>query len=95
MMDTIRLTLALVLFSLGLYLIFDLFVSGFNLFILGAAIGCFVLARYVKPKTYHEDDADTLSEIIDLIIELPFRLIARALRVFARGLKDNVDEIDL
>ncbi len=94
-MYTFRLVLSLCLFCVGLYLIFDLFLSGFNFIILISSIICFVLAHYLKPKESESEDLSTLSELVNLIVDIPFRAIAFALRSIGRVFKGDVDSIDL
>ncbi|WP_019340186.1 hypothetical protein [Stutzerimonas stutzeri] len=91
MIGAIRLFIAVALFCLGLYLTVDLFISGFSLFVLIAAIVCFVLAHYVKPKGRSVDD---LASAFDFIIDIPFRAIAGFLRVISKPFKGEIDGID-
>jgi len=56
MLDIVRLTLTIVLFCMGLYFIYSLFANGFSFLVLTAAIACFVLAHYTKPKRSNSDD---------------------------------------
>ena len=94
MIDAIRLFIAFSLFCLGLYLAVDLFISGFSLFVLVAAIVCFLLAHYVKPKGSSFDDLTSVFDFIDFIIDIPFRVIAGFLRIFSRPFKGDIDGID-
>lgn len=94
MIDWARLIIAVILFALGAYFIIDLFISGFDLLLLAAALGCFGLAYYIKPKS-KDDDYGFIFDLIDLIIELPFRAIAFALRGIGRIFKDGADGVGL
>lgn len=89
MLDALRRSGALTLFCLGAYLVFDLFVSGFNLVVLLTAVGCFVLTHYLNPGPNHQDEGVHIWDILDIIIELPFRSIALALRLVGKTLKDG------
>lgn len=91
--DWIRLLLAVFFFVLGIYFVADLFLSGFSWLLLIAAIGCFLLAHYIKPQNDHEDYS-TAFDIIDLLIDIPFRTIALTVRGAGRLFKDG-DGIDL
>lgn len=94
MIGAIRLFIAVTLFCLGLYLTVDLFISGFSLFVLIAAIVCFVLAHYVKPKGKSVDDLASTFDFIDFIVDIPFRAIAGFLRVISKPFKGEIDGID-
>ncbi|WP_020409248.1 hypothetical protein [Hahella ganghwensis] len=86
-MDTLRYVLAVCLFCISCYLVFDLFMSGFNLFVLIGAITGFILTHFIKPR-HSQHDGDFI-DILDLIIDLPFKSIALVLRslgsLFGRG----------
>jgi hypothetical protein len=94
MIDEIRLFLAVALFCLGFYLIYDLFANGFSWVVIGCAVICFILAHYIKP--YRDaGDGSTLLDIIDSIIDIPFKTIAICLRTLSRPFKSGgVDDID-
>ena len=94
MIDWARLIIAVILFTLGIYLIADLFISGFDLILLVAALGCFALAYYIKPR-HKDDEYDAIFDIVDLVIELPFRAIAFALRGIGRIFKSSPDGVGL
>lgn len=94
MSNWLRLTLALVFFSLGIYFCIDLFISGFDIIILIAALICFTLAHYLKPKQ-SEDDVYTFTDALDFMLDIPYRAIALALRGAGRLLKGSVDSVDL
>ena len=57
MLDEIRLLLAVLLFCLGIYLVWDLFATGFDLIVLVSSLLCFVVAHYIKPKSNDGGDA--------------------------------------
>lgn len=95
-MDTIRLVIALTLFLLGAYLVVDLFFSGFDYVVLVAALICFVSAHYVKPKRYDDESVSLIVDLLDFVIDIPFRIITGSLRLLGRLFKDNdADGIDL
>jgi hypothetical protein len=94
MMDGIRLALALLLFCVGAYLVWDLFSTGFNVVVLAASLACFILAHYIKPNT--KDSHDTsLVDVLDLIIDIPFRTISVLLRAVGRPFKNDISDVDL
>ncbi|OZG74728.1 hypothetical protein BTA51_07075 [Hahella sp. CCB-MM4] len=87
-MHTLRYILAVGLFFLSCYLVFDLVVHGFNVFVLIGVIVGFLLAHFIKPKNSEGYDSDII-DILDFIIDMPFKAIALALRslgsFFGRG----------
>lgn len=94
MADAIRLFIAFALFCLGIYLVFDLFVSGFSFVVLIASVVCFVLAHYIKPEDSRADDWSSVFDFMDLMIDIPFRAIAGALRLLSKPFKGDIDGID-
>jgi len=94
MSDWLRLTLALIFFSLGIYCCIDLFISGFDIIVLIAALICFLIAHYLKPRQ-SEDDAYTITDALDLMLDIPYRAIVLALRGVGKLLKGGVDSVDL
>lgn len=95
MLDELRLFLALTLFCLGIYLVWDLLVNGFEVIVFVAVLVCFVAAHYVKPRRVEEDDPSMLWEVIGFLIDIPFKTIALLLRAISRPLKSDVDGFDL
>ena len=94
MIDEIKLFIAFALFCLGLYLVFDLFISGFSFFVLVSSIICFALAHYVKPKGSSFNDLASVFDFIDFIFDIPFRAIAGVLRMLSKPFKGDIDGID-
>lgn len=95
MTDSIRYLIAVFLLCLGIYLLVDLFISGFDFVVLIGAIGSFVLAHYAKPKNESREDASSFIDYLDIVIDFPFRLISLFLRALSKPLKGDVDGIDL
>ncbi|GGC84258.1 hypothetical protein [Halopseudomonas salina] len=94
MIDAARLFAAVALFCFGLYLVFDLFVNGFDFLVLAWAIGCFVLAHYVKPRRDSSDKFSVL-DCIELAIDIPFRVLSGGLRTVCKPFKDDIDGFDI
>ncbi len=99
-MENIRVVLAILSFLTGCYLIFDLFYSGFNFYVLLCGMLAFVITHYLLPKNLEksDDDGDTdLSILVQIIIDLPFRCISYFLRSLGRlsrsgeGVDNDVD----
>ncbi len=93
-MDTVRYLLAVALFCTGVYLAIDLLLSGFHWRVLLASLGCLLLAHFIKPER-REHDAFSVLEIIDLLLDIPYRLIAVILRTAGRPFRGDIDGIDL
>ena len=74
----LRAALALSSFMLGCYLILDLLLAGFSVWVLIVAVLAFVATHFLWPKG-EELNSDVLDVIGDLI-DLPYRLIALMLR---------------
>ena len=92
-MASIRYILAILCFCLGVYLVYDLFASGFDWMILLAAIASFVIAHIIKPKTDDHSASDFL-DVLDVVIELPFRSLALILRSLSGIFRKGSDGID-
>ena len=94
MINEIRLFLAATFFCFGLYLVYDLFANGFSWVVMACAVACFILAHYVKPDR-DAGDGSVLIDIIDFIIDIPFKTIAICLRAISKPFKGgDVDGID-
>ncbi len=90
--------LAILVFLLGCYLIYDLVAHGFNWWVLAAVATSFAVANLLWPKGRKENDAVENSlefvDVIEFFITLPFRAFALFLRTIGRVGKD-IDGIDL
>ena len=94
-MDELRLVVALACFILGVYLIYDLFASGFNMAVLLAGIGAFIFAHFIKPKRTTPEDWSVFWELIDIVVDIPFKTVALLLRGLGRVSKGGIDGFDL
>lgn len=88
-MDFLRVVLAIATFSTSVYLVVDLFINGFNLAVLLFCIAGFVLAHYIWPKNYREENE--FLDWVEFVIDFPFKIISQALRVIGRGAKEDSD----
>ncbi len=89
-MEGIRACLALTLFVLGVYCLIELLISGFDPELLLAAVACLALAYWVLPKRReHAEDAYWWVDLIELLVEFPYRAIALLFRGLGRGLDDD------
>ena len=93
--DYIRFTLAVSSFLLACFLVYDLIANGFDWSVLLGILVCFLAAHYLKPdfKKSNKPDVYDWIDIIDFIIDIPFRFLVYTIR--AVGKAKNVDSIDI
>ncbi len=82
-MREIRAFLSLVFACGSVYFIYDLFVSGFHWGVLSSAVIAYLLAYWLWPKGESNDNG--WFELLEDIIELPFRAVARIIRSLGRS----------
>ncbi len=92
-MDGFRLVVAIFLSCISFYLVADLFMSGFSLPILCAAVTGFVLVHFIWPR--HRPSDSLWYELLELVFDLPYRLIAGTLRALRATFKSVDVDIDL
>ena len=94
-MDVVRVIIAITIFSISSYLIYDLFANGFDWLVLVASIVGYISVHYIWPKNAdHESD---WYELLEHILDLPFRAMSSSLRLVGklfRGGDGNLD-VDL
>lgn len=95
MTNEIRLLLAVLLFCLGGYLVWDLIATGFSLVVLVFSLLCFILAHYIKPKPNGNGDSSLVWDVLDFIVDIPFRAISLFIRGIGKPLKGDIDGLDL
>ncbi|WP_062060951.1 hypothetical protein [Cellvibrio sp. OA-2007] len=95
MINELRLFLAVLLFCLGIYLVWDLCSAGFDLIILVSSLLCFVVAHYIKPKPDDRDDSSVVLDVLDFIVDIPFRAISIFLRAISKPFKGDAGGFDL
>lgn len=95
MIDEIRLFLAVLLFCLGGYLVWDLFAAGFDVIVLVSMLFCFILARYIKPKPGDRNESSAVWDVLDFIVDIPFKAISIFLRAVSKPFKGDADGFDL
>ena len=86
---------AMCIFFCSSYLVYDLFSSGFNVYVLLAAIIGYVIVHIMWPKKRDNDSA--WYDMLELIFDLPYQAMALCLRTISfRGSKSDLDiDIDL
>jgi hypothetical protein len=96
-MYNLRIFLAVAVFCISSYLVLDLFSNGFSFTLLLAALFGFILAHFLLPKKRKKDDNDEL-DLIDLIqniIDLPYKAMSYFFRKIGRFSKERDSNIDI
>ncbi|MBU2986314.1 hypothetical protein KO528_13215 [Saccharophagus degradans] len=93
MINTLRVIIAIFVFSISVYLVYDLFANGFNLYVLGASLLGFVAVHYIWPRK-HPDDASWF-DALEIVFDLPYRALAFTLRSIGRAVHKPDIDIDL
>lgn len=92
-MDLIRTIVATILFCASTYLVYDLIANGFDILILVFCIGGYLLAHYVLPKRTTE--FGDWFDILELVIDLPYRIIALGIRSISRLIRSGDGDIGI
>jgi hypothetical protein len=92
-MHLLRTVFATILFCTSSYLVYDLFANGFDLIVLLFCIGGYLLSHYILPEK--KSATGDWFDILDLVIDLPYRLIALAIRSIARLIRSSDGDIGI
>lgn len=92
-MDLLRTIFATILFCTSSYLVYDLFTSGFDLIVLLFCIGGYLLSHYILPEK--KPEAGDWFDILELVIDLPYRLIALSIRSIGRLIRSSDGDIGI
>lgn len=92
-MGFLRVILATSLFCISTYLIYDLFAYGFSWTVLFFCIAGYLLVHFTWPKDYGID-SDWL-EILEFVVDLPYRVIALALRSIGKAIRSSDNDIGI
>ncbi len=92
-MREIRAFFSLTLFCGSGILLWDLFMSGFSWLVLLGVIISYLLAYYLWPKGKTDDNP--LYELVELIVELPFQILAKVLRSLGRAFSRSDGGLDI
>ena len=90
-MDDIKAVIAIFIFCASTYLVFDLFINGFNFYVLLGAIIGFALVHMIWPKS--RDHESAWYDSLEFIFDLPYQTMARGLRLI--GIKSGKSDIDM
>ena len=92
-MNEFRVFIAITIFSVSSYLVYDLLANNFEWFVLLTAIGGFLSVHYIWPKK--SDDESAWYDALEIIFDLPYRAIALLIRSIGRIFRDGDIGIDL
>jgi hypothetical protein len=92
-MDLIRTIAATILFCTSTYLVYDLFANGFDLIVLLFCIGGYLFSHYILPEK--KLGAGDWFDILELVIDLPYRMIAFLLSSLGRLLRGSDGDIGI
>lgn len=92
-MDGFMLVVAIFLSCISCYLVADLVMSGFSWTVLCAAVIGFVLVHCIWPR--NRANESVWYEFLELVFDLPYRVIAGALRALRASLKSGDINVDL
>jgi hypothetical protein len=91
--DLLRAVFATTLFCISSYLIYDLFANGFSWPVLIFCISGYIIVHYIWPKNNNiESD---LFDIVELVIDIPYRTIALILRSIGKVFRGGDSDIGI
>lgn len=92
-MNNIRVLLSIITFSISCYFIVDIFIFGLNWLLLLFSILGFISVHYLWPPKYNGDSE--WYDVLENIVDLPFRLIALFIRSLGSILKNSDSDLGL
>ena len=92
-MDILRLIISVVIFCISTYLIYDLVVNGFSWPVLIVCISGFLVTHYIWPDNKIKDNI--WFDLLEIIIELPFRTISLLLRSIGKLIRGSDGDIGI
>lgn len=92
-MDDLRAVLAISVFILCGYFVYDLFANGFSWTLLVMAIFGFVLVHWLWPPNH--PDKNAWYESLEVVVDLPYRSIVAVCRALGRAEKSDGIDLDL
>ncbi|WP_144393897.1 hypothetical protein [Pleionea sediminis] len=92
-MNNFRVFLSISVFSISLYLIFDLIIYSFDWILLLLSVVGFACAHYLWPPK--QDDESAWYDMLEIIVEFPFRAIALFFRELFKIFKNTDSDFDL
>lgn len=92
-MDEFRVALAIVIFSISSYLVYDLFAHGFDWIVLLLSIAGYLLVHYIWPR--YSTGESAWYDPLEFIFDLPYRTIALLIRSLGKLLRNNDGDIGI
>lgn len=92
-MNEFRVFLSVTIFSVSVYLLIDLFITGFDFFVLSGSLIGFFIAHYLWPQ--HKEDESAWYDLLEVVIYLPFRCISLFFRGIGRIFKGADAGVDI
>ena len=92
-MNEFRVFVAVTLFCISSYLVYDLFANGFNWVVLVICILGYILVHYIWPK--HRDDESAWYDFLEILVDFPFRAMAALLRTVGKISKSGDGDIGI
>lgn len=90
-MNNFRVFLSVLVFCLGIYLSFNMFINGFDLWVFVAALISFISAHYIFPEKWDADSSWIY--LIESIVQFPFNAIAAIIRAISSW-GNGIDDLD-
>ena len=92
-MNVFRIIISVILFCISSHLVYDLLANGFNWLIFVVCISGYLVIHFIWPKKETEESA--WFDILEFVVELPYRAIALFLRSISKIFRDGDIGIDL
>lgn len=92
-MDELRVVIAIITFCISAYLGYDLFANGFSWPVLFLCCIGFLSVHYIWPRNSSNDS--NWYDVLEIVIDLPYRAIAMTLRAIGRGLRSGDGDIGI
>ena len=92
-MDVVRVIIAVALFCISSYLVFDLFANGFQWLVFIVAVFGFIAVHYLWPKKGSEESE--WYDLLEYVVDIPYRAISLFLRSAARLFRKSDSDFDL
>ncbi|WP_028865367.1 hypothetical protein [Psychromonas aquimarina] len=92
-MNEFRVFLAVVIFFISTYLVFDLFANGFDWIVLVFALVGYILIHYIWPKD--KESESVWYDLLEYVVDLPFRTMAYMIRLLGRIVRGSDGDIGI
>lgn len=92
-MNEFRVFLAVAIFVISSYLVFDLLANGFDWLVLVFTVMGYITAHYIWPKELESESI--WYDLLEYIVDLPFRTMAYLIRLLSRMMKGSDVDIGI